>query len=519
MKRLLAVVFALSAFGAVRPADAVDCSPMAPPTELALAMVVNGDTDQYVQVSWKKTADVNLTAFERYVLERRDDTAGGAFESVYDLLTFQTQQGFKNYVDTPPTGPPQGFCVGVCVKPGHSYTYRMATQFHYSSFSCDHFDDGASKVSAYSSEASVTVPGVDPTAPSDLVAVAETKKPKVRLSWKGAPTKPDQYVIKRRTTTPPTSGPKDGVLDFLEIGRVNGGVLAYVDATAASDEEYEYAVAASIAAGVGGQSQPDQAYTVGKCPPASIDVWDGTWTTSSDEGKTGELELTLPIVGYQQDAGNGAGSSSALVSFARDRWKTKVEGNTGAVDELWGSGTLSVQLTPHGPFDARAFQEMTGVLLFKSAKKRVSFDGTRKYKRSTDLCATVGAAKPKGKPGSVVVVVFECTAIHWPLFSGGAAVDLAVENGTVESATPNSFLRPDGAVGGRFLLGALGPDKKGKAQIARLAVAVRLGDPAVSRQTRCRFTFVDLTGGDPDLQVIEFRQPERVVEMEILPPS
>src|ERR1043166_7018253 len=177
------------------------------------------------------------------------------------------------------------------------------------------------------------------------------------------------------------------------------------------------------------------------------------------------------------------------------------------------------------PFSADAFRRFTGTLRFGKHSAAVDMKVSDNLELATTLCATVGTGKAQAKPGAAVVVVLQCAVSaqpgDGPLFASRAGVDVAVENGTVETVSVGDRFREDDFKDDRYDLSALGIDKKGRPEVATLTLVVRVADAPTGRQMRCRFTFVALTppGSVTEPQTIRFAQPERVVEVQILPPS
>src|SRR6185295_3555861 len=111
-----------------------NCAPYPPPPDFAVSIKPAVTGANYVDISWTIAdpfaPDPPGVSFSDYVIQRRDDTAGGAFAPVI-TSTFRNAHQYSQLISDPTHVPP---CVASqgCVDPGHTYTYRVIAQFRYS---------------------------------------------------------------------------------------------------------------------------------------------------------------------------------------------------------------------------------------------------------------------------------------------------------------------------------------------------------------------------------------------------
>ncbi len=476
----------------------------------------------------------------RALVEYRDVTDGATPPFSYYSLPCLCWSGGTGSVELKITGY-DGQPALPGLDPGLTYEIRLTIQYSFKP-GCAQYD--GTWLSTTPTSAVVTVPGAAaPPPPSDpptnVVAVAETKTPRVHVAWAPPAGKADKYMIERR----------EAPADFAVIATVGAGKTSYVDKTAAPDKSYEYRVTASIS----GNLQPstaDAAYTIGRCPASRFDLWNGAWSGTVD-GEPLSLSFdslddpkrpSVVVASTSFDTADaGFADDAAARAFRGDaaQWRRVLaldQGPTQDAVRLWQGlavGTpmrLDVAMFDD-PADPRAYRSLTGTLTLHrphGPPTIVDFaaDRTDKDEQGQDLpapttlCATVAADAYQAKPGQVVTMTFQCVALGpAPLYADRAEVDVSVENGTIDDVRDDGTFgdAPDStAANPRLLVGAIGPAGPGRSRRATMEVDVKVG--AGPGQTRCRFKFVD--GGAAAAfgaaQPLQFTHPERVVEVAVV---
>jgi hypothetical protein len=570
------IAFLICGAGATAAPDTFQCPAFPPPTGVAAVVQTTVSGGLQVRLSWTPPDQFAYQGaeFRRFRLERRDDTAAGTFGAPWKFGYYggffedAYQDYFYVFVSDPDAFPTCD-SHGECAAPGRTYTYRIISEYVYSS-ACDQYVAGQVVDSAPSAEVQVAIPGPPPPQadpPQNLVAVAEVKKARVHLAWDPpAAGPPERYEIRRRIVdaSPSKAGPKETV--FAKIYEVGSDVTSLVDKDVVPDETYEYVVA-SVVAAQATTSNADQAHTQpGKCPASAFDIWTGTWSGSGGaisygggfEATDGGKIFAAGLYDKQRSATSEDYTSLVLGAFApplveRKRvWKAAakvvgVETSHGPVPP-WAAalkqgarGRLRITMMPLDRFDADAWRRAEflptfggrGVSIDMRLNVHEDDDAETPILFPTTLCATVAAGVANAdadhprpgkyrpvRPGENVVFVCQVTALGpSPLWSRRAAVQATLENGVILQTTEDgaeAVGTPAGLTTGRFTLGAIGPDGAGRSERATIVVVATVQDGGPGGQLRCTFSFVD--GGEglsnADTQPLEFQQ-RRPVELMI----
>jgi hypothetical protein len=539
--RLLAwctALLCLAAGSDVATADPCDGFP--PPTNFTV--VVGPTPDQSstgVDITWTPASTsfagsvANANAmFDRYDVQRRDDTAQGDFVSMsegnanvqhfqFNGMKVRTTFFYFNLVEKPEVQP----CISPwasCVKPGRTYTYRVVTKFKYLA-GCALFDGGRIYDSAPTPEVTVTIPGtlVVEGAPEDVRAVAHPTRKQVKVTWKMTEdAEGDGFVVERRKIPRDTTAKAESIFEPIALVGMQDGLL--LDKEIETNEEYEYRVAILVAA-VTRLGKSDRAYVPGKCASSDFDIWE----VGSEIWNFEALKLAMNLQG-----GLGGIMSAELISTGASdpRWSTQTIASSRGGIAMEGSPSVSFRmdaLYPQGvfgalkpgargklrveidddPFDPLAYLGATATVQFGHSllqdHAKVPF-GTYDHLQTT-VCGSVAASKLKSetvKVGQVVTFVFRAVALGPnALLANRLKIEASLDGGVFAevgtSGKKHLVRRLDGGTGeawASFEVGAVGPVTRWKSEEIVLVLRAAATSVPEDGQLRLHVKLVPVEG-------------------------